>query len=191
MKNARIVSSRLDYGALFPGEEVALAKALVRDCCRKNRCFGRDDFNDLLQEVMVHWWTARNRYDKKRGAGIKSYMRTVVGRKLIDLVRKRHAEKQAVLDEAVSLDAPVGEDEGETFGDLLEAQGCRKPDFSLALETAVGKLTPRQKEIYELLDANKTKKAIEEALGISRSTIYDEIQRIRRLFTDHGLAVPF
>jgi len=187
--NARRVPSRLSYRRLFPGREVACAKALVREWCGEGKRFEPDEFDDLLQQVLTHWWQVRHRYDATREASILSYMRAVVGRKLVDLGRERDAEKRRVLSEALSLDAPVGEDEdSETFGDLQEAPAGPDCGLSHDLTTAVNGLTGRQQRICELWSQGVSVTAISEALGTSRSTIHDEIQRIRRHFTDRGLA---
>jgi RNA polymerase sigma factor (sigma-70 family) len=188
MKNARNVSSWLGYEGLFPGEEVTIAKALVRRWCGENRRFGKDDFDDLLQEVLIHWSTVRNRYDSTRGASIESYMRTVIRRKLIDISRERDAGRRVALDRADSLDAPVGEeDSGETFHELLGDPKRPDLDLSMDLPMAIKKLTSRQKKISELRAAGLSVKAISEGLAVHRSTVHDEIRRIRRIFTDVGL----
>jgi RNA polymerase sigma factor (sigma-70 family) len=187
MKNARGVSSRLVYKELFPDREVAIAKALVSKWCGRRRRFGLDDYNDFLQEVLVHWWTVRNRYDSTREASIESYMRSIVRWKLVDLARERDAEKRVALDRADSLDAPVGEDDDETFHDLLEDPIRPDKDLSIDLALAVEKLTSRQKEIYELRAAGESVKAIGEALSIARCTVHDEIRRIQKRFADRGL----
>ncbi len=186
--NARSVSSRLVYEGLFPDREVALAKALVQEWCGEKRRFGAHEFDDLVQNVLVHWWMVRDKYDSTREASITSYMRVVVRRKISDLIRERDAYKRVTLDKADSLDAPVGEDDdGENFLGLLEDPNRPELDLSIDLAPAIEKLTPRQKKICELRVAGLSVKAISEALSTARCTVHDEIQRIRQRFTDLGL----
>jgi len=188
MKNARSVSSRLNYKGLFPDREVALAKALIWKQCSEDGRFKPEDFENDLQEVMIHWLEARDQFDSERGEKITSYMRKVVRGKLIDLVRERNAKKRSVLNEAVPLDAPVGEDDdGETFVDLLEDSTRPNSDLSIDLATSGKRLTPRQSQICAQLKEGLTVVEISEALGCARCTVHDEIRRIRRIFTDLSL----
>jgi len=48
--------------ALFEDWEIAVAKKLVDQFKRKWRCFAKDDFEDLLQECLSHWYFRRDKF---------------------------------------------------------------------------------------------------------------------------------
>ncbi len=191
------VSNRLICQYPFEDWEIALAKGVVSDFCGVGKCFHEGDFEDLLQECLIHWWEVRNKYNPHRKASPKTYMRKVLRSKLIDLVRERKASKRKPSYNTCSLDKPLkdGED-SSTFSDQLKESTlpwpspfhCSDIDIKVDLAKALEKLTPRQRKIcqlkMEVRDISNTE--ISKELQISRSTIYDEIQRIRKLFEKDG-----
>jgi len=46
----------LSYEGLFEGWEVAVAKHLVNEFKKQWTCLDIDDFDDLLQECLTHWF---------------------------------------------------------------------------------------------------------------------------------------
>ena len=62
----------LKYEGVFEGWEIAVAKKLVDQFKRKWKCFFKDDFDDLLQECLSHWYFVRKRYEASKGASKSS-----------------------------------------------------------------------------------------------------------------------
>ena len=124
-------------------------------------------------------------------------MGKVIRNKLTDFVREKEADKRKISQFTVSLDQPIGNDEGaplliekvdeESISDkpvnsFLEIQ--LKIDLSKALQ----KLTPKQKKLCHLLgESELTTKQLSEYLKTPRSTVYDEIRRIRKIFMKENL----
>ena len=57
----------LTYGGVFENWEIAVAKKLVDQFKRKWKCFSKDDFDDLLQECLSHWYFVRKKYEVSKG----------------------------------------------------------------------------------------------------------------------------
>ncbi len=185
------------YRGLFQDWEIAVAKKLVNEFQGKWRCLEREDFDDLLQECLIHWFFAKDDYDSTREASQKTFMGRIIRNKLTDLVRERESDKRKIAHLTVSLDEPLGDDEDspalidkideQTISDtapnpFLEIQ--LKIDLSKALQ----KLTPTQKELCFLLgEKGLTVKEASDYLKTPRSTIYDELKRIRTIFMKEGL----
>lgn len=158
---------------------------------------GVEDFDDLLQECLTHWFFTKDDYDPGREASQKTFMGRIIRNKLTDLVREREADKRKIAHLAVSLDEPLGDDEdspalidqidGDTVtqaphNHFLEIQ--LKIDLSKSLQ----KLTPQQKSLCNLLgEKGLSVKEASDYLKTPRSTIYDEIKRIRTIFMKEGL----
>jgi len=186
-----------NYRGLFQDWEIAVAKKLVNEFQGKWRCLEREEFDDLLQECLTHWYFAKDDYDPGREASQKTFMGRIVRNKLTDLVRERESDKRKVAHLTVSLDKPLGEDEdsptlidkidGGNVTDVLHNHSLEihlKIDLSKALQ----KLTHQQKELCHLLgEKGLTVKEASDCLKTPRSTIYDELKRIRTIFMKEGL----
>ena len=121
-------------------------------------------------------------------------MARIVRNKLTDLIRERETEKRKIAHLAISLDSPLKDDESaptpmsridaaEASDRLLDVE--LKIDLSKALQS----LNPRQRKLCRLLkEDGLTIKEASEYLKIPRSTIYDELKRIRRIFMKGRLA---
>lgn len=180
-------SSGSVYGDLFADGELAIARALVTSFC-KGKGLTHDDFDDLLQTVLVHWAQVRERHDPARRASKSTYMRGVVRNKLRDLRDSRLASKHALLTNARSLESPVKEGSKLTVHDTLrDERPSSDPGMRIDLESACEDLTCRQREIIECKLQGTTNTGIARQLGVHRDTVQDELKRVRDLFRDKGL----
>jgi RNA polymerase sigma-70 factor (ECF subfamily) len=181
----------------FQNWEIAVAKNLVNAFQAQWLCLEREDFADLLQECLTHWFITRDSYEPTREASEKTFMAKVVRNKLTDLVREREADKRKIAHLAVSLDAPLGsgEDSHSLIDEIKEGKTGNVPgdpfleiQLKIDLSTVLHKLTPKQKKLCDLLGAKglNVKKA-SEYLETPRATIYDEIKRIKKIFEKEGL----
>jgi RNA polymerase sigma factor (sigma-70 family) len=178
--------------------EIAVAKKLIGEFRRRSRSPEREEFDDLLQECLMHWIEVRRKLRADPEGPPIAYMATVVRNKLTDLFRERDAAKRAGDYDAVSLDAPTGDsDDAPTFADLLDAARSRNAssdhgldpgDARIDVAKALRNLTPRQRRLCELLgEEGLSIKEAAEKLRIPRGTLYEEINRIRKIFADQGL----
>ena len=189
--------------ALRPGDgldkwEIAVAKKLVGEFRRRSRILGRDEFDDLVQDCLLHWIGVRRRITSDPDNPPVGYMAQVLRNKLTDLMREQGAEKRAGDLGAISLDATVdGSDEGMTLAESLDASESahsgqdgetQRHHMRMDLLRALARLTPAQQRLCLMLGEEGL--SIKEAaarLLIPRGTLYGEIKRIRQVFADFGL----
>jgi len=188
----------LKQGNGLHGWEVAVTKKLVGEFRRRSRSLYREEFDDLMQECLIHWLEVRQQIMIDPGASPIAYMSRVVRNKLIDLARERETDKRRGDLDAVSLDDTVGESEdAPTFADLVDVEQSREPggqelldptDAHIDIANVIEVLTPDQQRLCDLLGAQGLSiKEAAERLRIPRGTVYEEIKRIRKIFASHGL----
>ena len=186
-----------NYGGLFQAWELAIARKLVREFHATSRALQHDEADDLLQEVLLHWYHARASHDPMGKASIRTYMARVVRNKLIDLIRERESDKEKVNILAVPTEIMHEGEPGSTTddagGDPPEPEEAREhrdaeQSFHLDLARALAPLTPRQRELCQLLlDQDLSMVEASQRLGVPRSTLYEELKHIRTIFKALGL----
>ena len=196
MKLRRGVSKNQDYRGLFEDWEIAIARNLVNRFRAAWDSLNQVDIEDLMQECLLHWYQKKNKYNPDRNASIKTFMSRVVRNKLTDLVREYDTDKRKVSSQVVSLDQPIGDDDQTTLLDKFEddMESNLGHDHSLTagasidLENAISVLNPKQRELCRLLGPEGlTVLEASEYLKTPRTTIYDELKRIKEIFKKKGL----
>ena len=177
----------LNYGDVFAGWEVAIAKKAVSQFQANYPWRKGLDFDDLLQECLIHWYLNRAKFRESKGASIKTYMARVLNTHLQLLLRRELYDKRKASHFAESLEKPMGVGEA-TLADITPAdEHITDVSMRIDIESALRALAPLQREICKLLGDGYPVKRIAEMLGKPRSTIRDEIKRIRELFSQQGL----
>ncbi len=193
------VSNDLNYEGFFQSWEIAIAKKLVNQFMEKYMCLKREEFNDILQEVLTHWYLNKDKYNSNRDASEKTFMAKVVRNKLIDILREAKTDKRTLNYQTISLDQPLDDDENcptlsdvISEDDILPSSNTLSPFLKILLKIdlsrAILKLNSRQKKICNLIiskDLNVSE--LSQCLSTPRSTIYDEIKRIRKIFEKEQL----
>jgi len=190
--------------ALKPGVgiakwEIAVTTKMVSDHRRRSRILERYEFDDLVQDCLLHWITVRTSLDRDPDNPPLGYMAKVLRNWLTDLMRERGTDKRSGDLETLSLDASIdGSEDAMTLAEMLDASesGDSASDHEarhhmrLDLLRACAHLTPAQQRLCLLLgEEGQSVKAAAEQLGIPRGTLYEEINRIRKLFAEHGLEI--
>jgi RNA polymerase sigma factor (sigma-70 family) len=184
------------YGKLFRDWEIAVAKRLVYEFRRRWKCLEREDFDDLLQECLAHWYFARAGYDPGLQGTQKALMARVISNKLMDLVRARTSDRRKVAYLSLSIDMPLDTDlDSRTLMDEIDESACMnaplyllRAHLTIDISRALQKLSPSQRRLCRLLGEDQmTVKAISDRLGTPRSSIYDELKRIKTVFIKLGL----
>ena len=177
----------LIYGDLFADFEIATTKQVISQFQASHSWLKGLDFEDLLQECLIHWFLQRTRFQPDQGASIRTYMVKVLSNRLQEIIREQLTDRRKAFQLAESLDQPLAAEETHH----LETDGVNEnsPDIILRLEIefVLRTLTPRQREICHLLEQDYPVKQIAERLGKPRSTIRDEIQRIKEVFVRRNL----
>ena len=158
---------------------------------KKNRQLRSVDFEDLLQECLLHWYSKKDKYDPEKGTKIQTFMAEILKRKLEDIRREQFADKRKLNHLSDSLDRQLKEQEETTLKDTVEDRKAKPEQNNHFLKTdlsgAIAGLSVHQQNICELILDDYPIKQISSILDTPRSTIYDEIKRIRKLFSDKGL----
>jgi len=177
-----------------PGElaewEIALARLLVYDFLSSRTASFRLEPDDLIQECLLHWWAQRQHYKETRGASKKTFMRRVVKAKLIDIERTMKAGKRGGGHHPLSLDGPLSHEAGEerTLGDTVPAGETESEVMSSVIrEGLLSRLSPGQRRLALGLEAGMSMSEISRRLDVPRTTLYDELERIRQVFRDESL----
>ena len=193
------VSNALNYEGFFQSWEIAISKKLVNQFRGKNTCLKREEFNDLLEEVFVHWYLNKDKYNSNRESSERTFMAKIVENKLTDILREVKTDKRTLNYQTISLDQPLDDDENcSTHSDLVSEDDILsrsntlnpflKIQLKVDLSRALLKLNSRQKKICNLIlseDLNVSELSL--CLNTPRTTIFDEIKRIRKIFEKEQL----
>ena len=190
--------------ALKPGDgldkwELAVAKKLVGEYRRRSRILARCEFDDLVQDCLLHWIEVRRSLVRDPDNPAVGYMAQVLRNKLTDSMREQGADKRAGDLRMVSLDATLdGSEDGMTLAESLYASesaqsghggDANRHHVRMDLLRVLAILTPAQRQLCLMLgEQGQSIKEAAELLQIPRGTLYEEIKRIRNVFADHGLA---
>jgi RNA polymerase sigma-70 factor (ECF subfamily) len=117
-------------------------------------------------------------------------MRRVVKGKLIDIERTMKAGKRGAGHHPLSLDAPLkhGPEEERTLGYVVPSgETEREVMSSLMRERLLSRLTPGQRRLALGLEGGLSMSEMSRRLNVPRGTLYEELERIRRVFRDEHL----
>ena len=188
----------LKPGHGLDGWEIAVAKKLVGEFRRRSRILWREDFDDLVQDCLLHWIGVRKKLSPDPDNPPVGYMAQVLRNKLTDWVRERGAEKRSGDLHTASLDATLdGSEDGMTLGESLDASESAQSGemgetyrnhVRMDLHRILARMTPAQQRLCVMLgEEGLSIKEAAEQLRIPRGTLYEEIKRIRKVFAEHGL----
>lgn len=141
----------------------------------------KDDFYSLANEVFVD---VMKRYD-----GIQSFdgfLYTCLSNKIMSEMTRRNREKRKADRMSVSLDAPVGDEDGSLLGELIadsfnmEEEAFGELDVvAFKLERYLKRLSRRQKKVLELLSLCYKADEIRKMLYLTQREYTDALAGIR------------
>lgn len=139
-------------------------------------CYGRSDAEDLVQDVMAKYVAAFPEGEEPSEQGSMGWMATALNNAFISELRKKAVQNKAEPDPALQ----------ESLG-LEQADPPNRPLSTLVtdaeLEEAMGCLSPKQREVFELSARNLRYAEIARELGIRENTvakrIFDARKRLR------------
>lgn len=168
-------------------------RCLVRSAQRDYLCLKCEGFEDLLQECLIHWFFMKDQYRPEEGASERTFLNRVTRNKLADLMRIKGANKRKVFYMSESLDAI--DENGESSGakekilmvDEQVVQKITAADLPAAMTRVTDKLSFRQKQLCRFLMEGVSIKGAGEKMNIPRTTLNEEVKRIRVIFQNEGL----
>jgi RNA polymerase sigma-70 factor (ECF subfamily) len=177
------------YSGAFEDWEIAMARRLSSEFLAQHGWIKGYDVDDLMQECLIQWYLAHHTYQPGKGTSRRTYMARVVKRRLQNILNEQLAEKRAADRFATSLDELLGATELGLKDLIPTSQKPAEPDISLKLDLqrALSRLTPDQRKLCLLLRQGYGIREISIMLRKPRATIYDDIKRIRKTFTEAGM----
>ena len=172
---------------------MTVARCLVREFQNGSKGLAQEGFEDLLQESLMHWFFVKDKFDPAREVTQKTFMKRVIKNKLLNILEEKFAKKRQVQLKSISLNGLLEEGESGTFEKFLGVESeTRKTmadqDLSQALQKAFYKMSSRQKELCRLLgEEGLNVSEASKRMSIPRSTLQEEIKRIREVFRKEGL----
>ena len=148
-----------------------------------------DPFEDLMQDISLHWHSARKKFNSSKNASRETHMWRIVENKLLNIVAQRTSDKRKVYTRTVSLYERISEDEDaptllDTIPDEKDSAAELRIHCSLKINIAkiLPKLNPRKQKICHLFKKGFNMTEVSKALKIPRSTLYEDKKRIKNLF---------
>ena len=136
-----------------------------------------EDFYSLANEIFVD---VLKRYDGKQD--FDGFLYSCLYRKFCTEMTRRNRQKRQADKNAVSIEMPVGNNEGDfTIGDTIadkttvekEFFGEREEGYSKKMSSYLGRLSPLQKEVLHLI-----------SIGFKPAEILEELQINQNLYND-------
>lgn len=152
--------------------------------------FSRDDQEDLEQDMLLYYLLSMPDFDPQKGDK-RSFIKTVVNRKALMLVRDAEREKRWTGAQNFSLSFQIGdEDDGNTLADTITGESSIWGDVFFSQSQIVAEqnmdiakiLTDMPHDIrhvYELMQDYSVSE-IAEMLRIAPSSVYSRIERLRK-----------
>ena len=143
------------------------------------------EYSDLFQEGMMGLSEAIASFKDDKKAQFKTFANLCIERQIFSLLKKASRKKHALLNDSMSLDEKINEEEntlldvffekGTNPSEMFEYIENKKELFSKIYEV----LTPLEKEVFDLKINNFDYKEISQMLNKSYKSIDSSIQRIR------------
>lgn len=180
------------YDELFEEWEVRHARCFVLEYKAKFKALSREDFDDLLQECLIHWLMKKNQYDPEKQAALKTFMKEVINNKLMDVLRSQSRQKRKLSYMAIPIDEILNDDDQLSSGIFAkedeQLRSVINSDMDLLLANALEKLSRKQKKMCRLVtEEGMSFREIGKTLNMSKGAVYDEVIRIRQVFREEGL----
>ncbi|EAC4532600.1 RNA polymerase factor sigma-70 [Listeria monocytogenes] len=95
--------------------------------------------DDLIQEAMIGLFKAIRDYDKTKEASFRSFAEMCINRQLLSAVKRASRQKNIPLNNSVSLDTPMAEDDVDwTLLDVISERAAETPeDFLIKNEDLI------------------------------------------------------
>ena len=169
-----------DWCTPVPGEDELLQKhqGLVHAILRRDFTGLKIEYDDALQIGMLALLEAIRTFDSEKGASLPAWATIFIRRRLIREYRRMQAEKRKADRGAVSLDAPISEEDDRALqipdsGQDLE----RKAIARVQVERLKSRLRGRDLEIIEMLLDGQSIAKVCEATGLSRFVVDERVKK--------------
>lgn len=147
----------------------------------------RADYEDLIQEGRIAIYKAIMSYDFDTEIPFLHFVRMVIKRKLIDSLRAYNRQKHLKLNQAFSLNNTLGDDQDESFLNIIsqvedpESQIIAADEARSIIRDLISELSDLELSVfrYHFIAGMKQREVIK-YLDVSPKSLDNAIQRIRR-----------
>ena len=163
-------------------------KELVRKKSKIYFIIGADG-DDVVQEGMIGLFKAIHSFGEDGGASFRTFADMCVNRQIISAIRTASRKKHEPLNESVSLNDPVKEDEPEiTLQEMLRAGSEMEPEQELLMKALLEEInnnenkvfSPFETEVWQAYLKGRNYREIAEELGKSPKAVDNAIQRTKK-----------
>lgn len=149
------------------------------------------DRDDIMQEGMIGVFKAIHRYDPKRGAKFSTFADVCITSQILSAVRSSLCQKHSPLNNSMSLNKPIQEnntESGSTLEDTIPSTTADNPEEYLVLREnldAVGHgeielLSRYESEVWQMYLDGKSYAEIAEITGRTQKTVDNAIARAKK-----------
>ena len=167
-------------------------KELVRKKSQSYYIIGADG-DDVVQEGMIGLFKAIQSYSPENKASFKTFAELCVDRQIISAIRMASRKKHEPLNESVSLNDPVSEDEpGLTLQEMLSASHEMEPEQELLMKALLEEIDSNENnvfssfemEVWQQYSRGRNYREIAGDLGKSPKAVDNAIQRTKKKIMD-------
>lgn len=151
---------------------------MVNACARSLFLVGAEE-NDLIQEGLIGLLSAIRSYDADSGTPFQTYAKICVKRRMISAVRAANAEKNAPLNDSVSLHTVTIDPHTDETGTDPEATYLGKERMTDLLQTLQPQLSAFEQQVLQYYLEGYSGREIAHALHRPAKSADNAIQRIR------------
>lgn len=167
-------------------------RVLARSKARSYFLVGSDR-DDVVQEGMIGLYKAIRDFEPDRGASFRTFAELCVTRQIVTAVKGATRLKHAPLSSSVSLDKPIGDEEGSCLGDLVPALASSDPATTVVSAEELRALQRHFDEVLSDLETQVLRHHVEGksydqiAAMLQRhvKSVDNALQRIKRKLQNH------
>ena len=167
-------------------------KELVRQKSQFYYIIGADG-DDVVQEGMIGLFKAIHSFDQAAGASFKTFADLCVNRQILSAIRTASRKKHEPLNESVSLNDPVSDDDTEfTLQEILRANREMEPEQELMMKILLEEISNNEDNVFSAFELDVWKeysrgrnyREIAAELGKSPKAVDNAIQRTKKKIMD-------
>ena len=161
-------------------ENDVLINSLVKKYISYANSLGVDS-NDLKQEAIIGLNKAMIKYEEENAASFKTFASLLIERQIKDYLKINDKNGNIMLNEALSLDESITEDEGSLY-DVVSTSNYLPLEDVLAseLDEEIKKtLTDFELKVYEFKKEGKSNSTIAKILNVDTKSIENTLHRVK------------
>ena len=143
------------------------------------------DREDLQQEFAAFLWQQKSNYDPEHvsGSGYQTYITKCLERKSLEILRSVRPDIAVDNDDLDAISPPAISSRKPGMATDLSAL------YRVTTSSALGKLTPLQKELFKQIGSGKSIAEIAAESGVKYATTHARVRRLRSTLKENGFDI--